>query len=64
MKGGRNMHIKGVALTLGVGAAIGAVAVMMMPKNNPTRKLAVKAAQKVEDAAWKISDKLSDEWNF
>ena len=58
------MHIKGVALTLGVGAAIGAVAVMMMPKNNPTRKLAVKAAQKVEDAAWKISYKLSDEWNF
>jgi gas vesicle protein len=64
MKGGSKMHIKGLAVTLGVGAAIGAVAVMMMPKSNPTRKLAVKAAQKVEDAAWKISDKLSDEWNF
>lgn len=58
------MHVKGLALTLGVGAAIGAVAVMMMPKSNPTRKLAVKAAQKVEDAVWRISDKLSDEWNF
>ena len=58
------MHVKGLAVTLGVGAAIGAVAIMMRPKNNPTRKLAVKAAQKVEDAAWKISDKLSDEWNF
>ena len=58
------MHVKGLALTLGVGAAIGAVAVMMMPKSNPTRKLAVKAAQKVEDSAWRISDKLSDEWNF
>ena len=58
------MQVKGLALTLGVGAAIGAVAVMMMPKSNPTRKLAVKAAQKVEDAAWRISDKLSDEWNF
>ena len=58
------MHVKGLALTLGVGTAIGAVAVMMMPKSNPTRKLAVKAAQKVEDAAWRISDKLSDEWNF
>ena len=58
------MHVKGLALTLGGGAEIGAVAIMMMPKSNPTRKLAVKAAQKVEDAAWRISDKLSDEWNF
>lgn len=58
------MNVKGLAITLGVGAAVGAVAVMMLPKTNPTRKLAVKAAQKVEDAAWKLSDKLSDEWNF
>lgn len=58
------MHMKGMLFTLGAGAVIGAVAVMMMPKSNPTRKLAVKAAQKVEDAAWRISDKLSDEWNF
>lgn len=58
------MEIKGLALTLGIGAAIGAVAVMMMPQSNPTRKLATKAAKKVEDAAWKISDKLSDEWNW
>ena len=58
------MDVKGLAISMGIGAAAGAVAIMMMPKNNPTRKLAVKAAQKVEDAAWKISDKLSDEWNF
>ena len=58
------MHIKGLAVTLGAGAVIGAVAVMMMPKSNPTRKLAAKAAQKVEDAAWRISDKLSDEWDW
>ena len=58
------MNVKGLAITLGVGAAVCAVAVMMLPKTNPTRKLAVKAAQKVEDAAWKLSDKLSDEWNF
>lgn len=58
------MNVKGLAITLGVGAAVGAVAVMMLPKTNPTRKLAVKAAQKVEDAAWKLSDKFSDEWNF
>ena len=36
----------------------GAVAILMMPRNNPTRRLAAQAANKVEDAAWKISDKL------
>ena len=58
------MQLRGLALTMGLGAAAGAVAILMMPKSNPTRKLAVKAAQKVEDAAWRISDKISDEWNF
>lgn len=57
-KGGNDMHLKGWALTMGLGAAAGAVAILMMPKNNPTRRLAAKAANKVEDAAWKISDKL------
>lgn len=55
------MSMKGIALSMGLGAAAGAVAIMMMPKNNPTRKLAAKAACKVEDAAWKVSDKLSGE---
>ena len=55
------MHVKGLAVTLGVGAAIGAVAVMMMPKSNPTRKLASKAAMKVEDAAMQLGNKFSNE---
>ena len=54
------MKVTGWAITLGLGAAAGAVAVMMMPRNNPTRKLAAKAANKVEDLAWKVSDKLTD----
>ena len=54
------MQMKGLAISMGLGAAAGAVAVMMMPKNNPTRKLAAKAANKVEDIAWKVSDKLTD----
>lgn len=54
------MQMKGWAITLGLGAAAGAVAVLMMPKNNPARQLAAKAANKVEDAAWKVSDKISD----
>ena len=53
------MHLKGWAITAGLGAAVGAVAILMMPKNNPARKLAAQAANKVEDAAWKVSDKLS-----
>lgn len=53
------MTIKGWALTAGIGAAAGAVAVLMMPRSNPTRKLAAKAANKMEDVAWKVSDTLS-----
>lgn len=58
--GGENMDLKGTAITAGLGAAAGMVAVMMMPKNNPTRKLASKAANKVEDIAWKVSDTISE----
>jgi len=58
------MHFKGWAITLGVGAAAGAVAIMMMPRNNPTRRLAAKAANKVEEAAWKVSDKLTHEFDL
>ena len=54
------MQMRGLAISMGLGAAAGAVAVMMMPKNNPTRKLAAKAANKVEDLAFKVSDKLTD----
>jgi len=53
------MNVKGWAITAGVGAAAGAVAVLMMPKNNPTRRLAAKAANKMEDAAWKVSDTIT-----
>ena len=54
------MQMRSLAITMGLGAAAGAVAVMMMPKNNPTRKLAAKAANKVEDLAFKVSDKLTE----
>ena len=54
------MKIKGWALTAGLGAAAGAVAILMMPKNNPTRRLAMKAANKVEDAACKLTSTIGD----
>ena len=50
--------MKSYVLTLGIGAAAGAIAILMMPKNNPTRKLAAQAASKVEDAAHKLGNKL------
>ena len=58
------MTMKGWALTAGLGAAAGAVAILMIPRNNPTRKLAAQAANKVEDLAWKVSDKFSREMDF
>lgn len=58
------MHVKGLAIALGVGAAAGAVAILAMPKNNPTRRLAAKAADKMEDVAWKVSNKITDEFDF
>lgn len=54
------MGVKGWAITAGLGAAAGAVAILMMPHNNPTRKLAAKAANKMEDVAWKIEDKMNN----
>ena len=48
------MKLTGWAITAGIGAAAGAVAVMMIPRQNPVRKLAAKAANKAEDPAWKV----------
>lgn len=54
------MNAKTTMITAGIGAAAGAIAVLMMPRNNPTRKLAARAADKVEDAAWKMSDIITE----
>lgn len=51
--------MKAWAISLGLGAVIGSVAILMMPRDNPTRKLAAKTAQKVENAASQISNKIS-----
>lgn len=54
------MAIKGWALSMGLGIAAGAVTVMMLPKSNPVRKAANKAACTVEDAACRAGDKIID----
>ena len=58
------MSLKGWAITAGLGAAAGAVAILMMPHTNPTRRLAAKGADKVEDVAWMVSDKLTREFDL
>ena len=58
------MQMKGLAIALGVGAVAGAVAILAMPRNNPTRRLAAKAADKVEDVAWRVSSKITDEFDL
>lgn len=55
------MSMRSVIASMGIGAAAGAVAVLMMPRSNPTRRLAAKAANKVEDVAWKVTDKLNQQ---
>lgn len=53
------MKLTGLAVSMGLGMAAGAVAVLMMPRSSPARKLADKAAEQVEDAAIRVGDKLS-----
>ena len=46
---------------LGAGMAAGAVAIMVMPYNNPTRKFAAQTARKVENAVTEVAGKISNE---
>lgn len=52
------MDMKVLALTMGLGAAAGAVAIMMVPRQSTARKLAYKAAARVEDAAMRVTDRI------
>ena len=58
------MQIRGWAVTMGLGAAAGAVAIMMLPRQNPARKLASKAAYSVEDAVTQVGNKISNKMDL
>jgi len=58
------MHVKGLAIAAGIGVAAGAVAILAMPRSNPTRRLAAKAANKMEDVAWRVSNRITDEFDL
>ena len=56
------MKLKGWAITMGIGASAGAVAVMMLPKQSTARKLVNKAAVKVDDAVQNVTEKINEKW--
>jgi len=58
------MTVKGWAVTMGIGAAAGAVGILMLSRTNPARRLAAQAANRVEDVAWRVSDKLTDTFDL
>lgn len=58
------MQMRGIAITMGIGVAAGAVAAMMLPKQSAARKLVNKAADKVENAVQTVTDKITRESNM
>lgn len=54
------MQVKSWAITMGIGAAVGAVAGAMLPKQSAARRLVNKAAWKVEDAAMDLANKVTN----
>lgn len=50
------MDMKEWIFTLAVGVTAGAIAVLMLPKQNPARKFARKAADAVEDTVDQVSE--------
>lgn len=58
------MSVKGLAVSMGLGVAAGAVGIMMLSRKNPARKVVAQAADKIENAAWKVSDKLTKKFDM
>lgn len=54
------MKLTGIAVSMGVGAAAGAVTAMLLPRQSKARKMMQRAAYAVEDAAMNAKDKLAD----
>ena len=58
------MTVKALAITMGVGAAAGAVGILMMSRSNPTRRLATQAANKVENLTTMVTGKLTNKMDM
>ncbi len=55
------MEMKGIGFGMVLGIAVGAVAVMMLPKQCPVRKFANRTARTVEDTMEQVATKVADE---
>ena len=55
------MRMRNIVLTMGIGAAAGAIAAMMLPKQSAARKLVNKAADKVENAVQTVTNKITQD---
>lgn len=53
------MKMKGFLTTMGVGLAVGALGIMMLPKNSDAYKLARDTADTIKSGAEKAVDSLS-----
>ena len=58
------MKLTGLAISMGVGLAAGAVTAAMLPRHSTARKAIQRAAYAVEDAAMSAKDKLSDKMDM
>lgn len=54
------MKLTGLAISMGVGLAAGAVTAAMLPRQSTARRAIQRAAYAVEDAAMSAKDKLVD----
>ncbi len=58
------MKFTGLAVSMGVGLAAGAVTALMLPRQSGARKAIQKAAYAVEDAAMNVGGKLADKMDM
>ncbi len=52
--------MKAWPFAMGIGMAAGAMATMMLPPHSSAKKMVTKAADKVEDAATQVAEKVLD----
>lgn len=58
------MKLTGLAVTMGVGLAAGAVTAMMLPRQSTARRALQKTADKVECAAMNMGDKIANKMDM
>ena len=58
------MKLTGLAISMGVGLAAGAVTAMMLPKGCTAKKAIQKAAYAVEDAVMDVGQKIADKMDM